>query len=307
MKSKNRPLDMPYSPDQSYRDWKTWGEFLGTGRIADQFKLFKPYKDAKKIIQKYKFLNNQEYFKFTQTKDFKNLNIPHSPNNTYNRKKYNYAWEGWGEFLGSGNYQSIKKLYSFKKAKLFARSLNLKSSKDWSTYAKNNTLPDGMPVAIHGFYSKNKKWKGLPEFLGSNSRDPKKVSESFVKYHEAKKIIKNYKILNTKDWKIFSTSGKRPEIVPAAPDRFYKNKGWKGWGDFLSSNLVSGRKYNDYLTFEKIKNEIKKFNLKDERSWRKFKKTSDFKNYYPRNPDKFYKKQWKGFPDFLGRERYSRK
>ena len=51
-----KPKDMPVSPDYGYKfkGWKNWGDFFGTGRVADQFK----WKEAvaieqiKKIVKK---------------------------------------------------------------------------------------------------------------------------------------------------------------------------------------------------------------------------------------------------------------
>ena len=54
-----------------------------------------------------------------------------------------------------------------------------------------------------------------------------------VEYEEAKKIIREFRIKSSVTWREFVKSDKMPKIIPANPDRGYKNKGWKGWADFL--------------------------------------------------------------------------
>jgi len=35
------------------------------------------------------------------------------------------------------------------------------------------------------------------------------------------------------EWEKYCKSGNKPKNVPASPQYVYKNKGWKGWPDFL--------------------------------------------------------------------------
>ena len=42
-----RPSDLPVNPDVIYRsEWRGWGAFLGTGRIADQDRKFRSYSET---------------------------------------------------------------------------------------------------------------------------------------------------------------------------------------------------------------------------------------------------------------------
>jgi predicted helicase len=231
-RSKNFPKDIPTQPGQVYKkEFEGMGIFLGTGRIADHLKTFISYKKAKKIATSLNLKSATDYYSFAKTNKFKKLNMPHSPNNTYKRLG---LWEGWGKFLGTGNI-SKGDYWSFNKAKKFIRKLKLNSVSEWSKYCKENKLPFGMPVAIHHVYSKHKNWKGFPNFSGSKSVDPKEISRNFYTYIEAKEFMKKFKLNNVTEWKNKYLKIRNKKI-PAAPDRIYKNKGWKGWPDFLSNS-----------------------------------------------------------------------
>jgi hypothetical protein len=46
---------------------------------------------------------------------------------------------------------------------------------------------------------------------------------------------------------------------------------------------------------------VKLFKIKNLKEWHKFSK-SERPNFIPSNPQKFYKSEWKGWADFLGKE-----
>ena len=124
---RNKKNQFPNKPSEYYKkEWKGWGDFLGTGKIADQNLIFKSYQEAKKIIFKFKIQNVKEYRKFVKTKKFQKLNIPKHPNQTYTRQN---KWKGWGDFLGTGNIYKGN-YWSFFKARRFVRKLKLNSVRE---------------------------------------------------------------------------------------------------------------------------------------------------------------------------------
>lgn len=85
--------------------------------------------------------------------------------------KYKEEWEGWGEFLGSGNeFRAINKSYNnpvyipFWEAAKWVHTLELDNSKSWAMYCKENKLPDGVPrypeKAYKGQFEGWGKWLG---------------------------------------------------------------------------------------------------------------------------------------------------
>ena len=129
----------------------------------------------------------------------------------------------------------------------------------------------------------------------------------FKNFDEAKKIVKSFNINTAKEWKKFCKSSKFPNYLPKAPDGTYKEK-WKGWGDFLGTGNIStknkGYNYLDrYLPYEEAKQIAKKEKIKKLVQWNKFVKSSKFPKNLPKAPQHLYKKEWKGWPDFLGKKK----
>ena len=51
-KSDDRPVDIPAKPSRTYKkEWIGWGDFLSTGRIANQNKKYRSFKDARKFAR----------------------------------------------------------------------------------------------------------------------------------------------------------------------------------------------------------------------------------------------------------------
>jgi hypothetical protein len=56
LKEKKVPTGIPSSPEDKYKrtgEWISWGDFLGTGTIADQKKIFLNYEEARNYLKKY--------------------------------------------------------------------------------------------------------------------------------------------------------------------------------------------------------------------------------------------------------------
>ena len=86
-KSGEKPNDVPSSPKNSYKkDFKGCGDFLGSGTIANQDKVFRPYKEAREFVQALNLKNYGEWEKYCKSGD-KPDDIPSAPWNTYKEWK----------------------------------------------------------------------------------------------------------------------------------------------------------------------------------------------------------------------------
>ena len=91
------PKNMTSNPMKVYKkQWKGMGDFLGTGRIADQNKTFFSFKKSKFIVSKLKFKNATEYYNQKKLKKISDK-IPFNPDLIYKRTN---EWKGWPDFLG---------------------------------------------------------------------------------------------------------------------------------------------------------------------------------------------------------------
>ena len=57
-----------------------------------------------------------------------------------------------------------------------------------------------------------------------------------MSYAEARAFAQSFKFKSQKEWFAFAKTPLKPEDIPAGVARVYKDKGWKGWKDFLGSN-----------------------------------------------------------------------
>jgi predicted helicase len=171
IKTKNFPKNIRRDVRGYKKDWKDWGDFLGTGSISPHLKknYYRQYKDAKKYAQSLKLTGWKEWRKHTKSNNFPK-DIPKEPS-VYKQ------FEGIGLFLGTGK-RSLSKSVRFQiydKAKKYAQSINIKSRKEWGQHTKSKNFPKDLPFAIEHYY-KNKGWKSWPDFLGTDRKPRRKKS-----------------------------------------------------------------------------------------------------------------------------------
>ncbi|MDH3203339.1 MAG: hypothetical protein OEL81_01510 [Nitrosopumilus sp.] len=147
------PKGIPRDPRKSYKkEFSSWGEFLGTGKIANQNREFLSYKEAKKQIQKLKVSTLRQWQKKVKEGSIPK-NIPTLP-----PRKYKKEWISWGDFLGTQNkaprdidylpFDQAKKLYQ-----KIAKENNIKTLIQWEEYLKTHKLPQNLPRQPQTAYS----------------------------------------------------------------------------------------------------------------------------------------------------------
>jgi hypothetical protein len=96
-KSGKRPNDVPGNPGKIYIDagWISMGDWLGTGRIADQLRKYRPFKKARAFAQSLK-LNSKAKWKLYCESGKKPNDIPNAPPWVYAEE----GWKGFGDWLG---------------------------------------------------------------------------------------------------------------------------------------------------------------------------------------------------------------
>jgi len=226
-KSVKRPNDIPSNPNFSYKkEWISWGDFLGTGYIAQRYRQYQPFKQAIKFVHSLGFKSYREWLVYCKSGK-KPKDIPAYPSGYYKNK----GWTNTSDWLGTHNEDYPKKEYrSFKDAKKFVRSLKLKGAKNsWGEYSKSGKRPNDIPSNPNLPYKK--EWKGWGDFIGTGNVHPALKSASWLPFPEAKKVyrelIKKYKI---KNWRTFAKKHKKlleKLNLPARPDLIYtKEKVW---------------------------------------------------------------------------------
>ncbi|MEI7987369.1 MAG: hypothetical protein WCI55_17235, partial [Armatimonadota bacterium] len=239
------PSDIPKNPQGTYagKGWIGYGDWLGTGNIADQFRQFIPFTKARAFVRGLTLKNVSEWRAFCRgnLSEKGNLpsDIPAAPMRTYAGK----GWKGMGDWLGSGNIAPTqRKFRSFKDARTFARSLGLKRQSEWFEFRKGSLyekgiLPADVPAAPEGTYA-NKGWAGYGDWLGTG-----KVANQDLKFRsflKARAFARSLRIKNGREWRKYCAGkmrdkGTRPQSIPSNPNLTYAGAGWSGMSDWLGT------------------------------------------------------------------------
>lgn len=95
-KGGNRPATIPAAPDKAYHEFESWGEFLGTGRIANQNKEYWNYEQAKTFL---KPLGIRSFVHFKELYTIENIPVE-IPKNPIAHYKKQGTWKGYPDFFG---------------------------------------------------------------------------------------------------------------------------------------------------------------------------------------------------------------
>ena len=107
VKSGKKPENIPSFPPQTYYEqWKGWGDWLGTGTVANWDKKFTTYDAAKKIARNYKIHNAAKWREFSKSSK-RPSNIPTAPERVYKKEWKSYA--DWLDKKQSGGNKDLKK------------------------------------------------------------------------------------------------------------------------------------------------------------------------------------------------------
>ena len=246
-------------------------------------KKYRPFKEARKFVHSLKLKSGawQDYCKSGKRPD----DIPPYPDKVYKNK----GWISRGDWLGTGYVQPSKRLYrSFKEARKYVQSLELKNTTVWNRYCTSGKKPDDIPTSPHKIYAK--EWKGWKYFIGNE----------FLSCKEAGKFLRKQGITSQPQYEQWCKDGKRPNFIPATPSKTYKLKGtWNGWGDFLGTGRIADQiKATKYLPWPEAKKEYqklaKKYGLIGLSDWNRFQKTHKNlldKLNIPANPWQTYTKE----------------
>jgi superfamily II DNA or RNA helicase len=188
------------------------------------------------------------------------------------------------ESVGRANWRA------FDEARVFARGLNLKATREWRDYCKSGKKPPDIPAKPAEVYA-NRGWVGFSDWLGTG-----RLWQPFSK---ARAFVRKLGLKSYTEWEDYTKSGNKPADIPSAPFAVYANAGWIGMGDWLGTGLIDPR-LRQYRPFNKARTFVRDLALKSVSEWSDYcashKKPADI----PMHPDRRYAKEWIGWGDWLG-------
>jgi hypothetical protein len=248
-------------------------------------KQYRDFESAREFAQSLGLKNQKEWREYCKSGN-KPDDIPQKVERTYKND-----FKGFGDWLGTGTIAPRNQAFrSFKDARDFVRALNLKGTKEWQEYCKSGNKPDDIPSAPHGTY-KN-KFKGSGDWLGTGR------TRDWRSFEEAREFARSLNLKGYKEWQEYCKSGNKPGDIPCNPNTTYK-KDFKGMRDFVGNETVAPQD-RVFHPYKEAREFVKLLNLKTQKEWQEYCKSGNKPDDIPSAPPTTYKKDWKGWGEFLG-------
>ena len=278
MKNIKFPHNIPKDPGDTYKNkgWISFGDWLGTGRIATQNTIFLPFEEARKFARSLNLKTNTEWKEYVKS-SHRPAEIPYSPWVVYK----NEGWISFADWLGA---EEIVDFSSFESAREFARSLKFDSKKEWGEYSKSGDKPCNIPGDPSDTY-KGKGWVSWGDWLGTGR--VASYNMIYRPFPEAREFVHSLNLKNQNEWRIYSKSDKKPNDIPASPDRHYKHNGWLSFGDWLGTKIISNMK-KVFLPFSMARKLAQSLNFKSHAEWIRYCNNGKKPNNIPTHPHVFY-------------------
>jgi len=200
----------------------------------------------------------------------------------------------------------------FADAREFARSLGLETAKDWVAFAGGKlpelgVLPADIPRAPQRVYKK-KGWVHWGDWLRTGTVAPR--PRRFRPFEEAREFARSLGLRSDAEWRAFCrgdmpSKGTRPADIPTNPGVSYRDKGWRGLGDWLGTGNVAPQ-LRSFRPFDEAREFARTLGLRSEAEWMAFCR-GEMPNKgtrpadIPWAPRQTYRhKGWRGLGDWLG-------
>jgi len=157
-KTNERPKDIPADPASSYKakGWNGWIDWLGTDRVSTKGREYRTFEKARDFSRLLKLRNSNEWYEWSKS-DERPLDIPSNPREVY----FDKGWSGMADWLGNT-------ILPFTEAREYARSLEMKVTEEWNTWAKTDKRPSNIPADPRHAYT-GKGWIGMSDWLGNQT------------------------------------------------------------------------------------------------------------------------------------------
>jgi len=147
-KSGNKPYNIPSNPNKAYIDeFISSGDWLGTNKVANQYREYLPFKEAHKIVLSLGLKNQKEWNEYSKTK----------------------SWNDWlvtKHYLDIPSYERIGYV-SYSEAVDYLKQLGLRNSREYFDFIKSKKCKIKLPSSPSNIY-KDYGWTNWLDYLNSH-------------------------------------------------------------------------------------------------------------------------------------------
>ena len=228
-KSGQRPSDIPSLPSSVYRNggWISWSDWLGSERVA-----WRTFTDGRALARGLELKTQREWYAWSKSGQ-RPSDIPGNPHKTY----CDDGWISWPDWLIGSEGRVLAKWKSFTEGRVYARGLELKSSKEWHAWSKSGQRPSTIPSDPARAYRDN-GWISMPDWLGYGKG--RVFAKDMLPFAAGREYAQKLKLGSKREWKEWSKSGQRPFNIPSDPNKVYCDDGWISYPDWLGYGLEGG-------------------------------------------------------------------
>jgi hypothetical protein len=148
----------------------------------------------------------------------------------------------------------------------------------------------------------------MGDWLGTGTIAPR--FRVYLPFEKARAFVHSLNLKSGSEWQKFCKGqlpekGTLPNDIPVSPRQTYKEKGWRGLGDWLGTGTIASQ-LREFLPFEEARAFVHTLHLKSGAEWQMFCKgqlpgKGKLPPDIPANPHNTYAtKGWKGMGDWLG-------
>jgi hypothetical protein len=192
---------------------------------------------------------------------------------------------------------------SFEAARTFARTLKLKTQKEWYAYSKSGKRPSNIPSNPQTVY-RDSGWISMPDWLGYEGKEGM-AKGGALSFEAARTFARTLKLAGWKEWQEYRKSGKRPSNIPGSPNEVYRDAGWVSMPDWLGYGIGKQQKkkmtQGGALSFEAARTFVRTLKLAGQKEWQEYSKSDKRPSNIPSTPHATYRDAgWVSMPDWLG-------
>ena len=116
------------------------------------------------------------------------------------------------------------------------------------------------------------------------------MKKKFRSFKDARKFVHTLNLKSVAEWRKFTKTTKKPDDIPATPDKSYKNKGWIGFGDWLGTGMIAPQ-LRQYRSFTEARKHVHSLGFKTHQQWKEYCKSGKKPDDIPSNPWDVYEKE----------------
>lgn len=227
---------------------------------------------------------------------------------------YAQEFPGWHEFLREPLPRRTRErsFLPYERAQEIVRAAGITSRLQYEQARRAGKLPRGLPALPPAHYVE--EWEGWPEFVGKEARRSVKPGAA-MPFEQARELARAQGFRSQVDFQRWVFSDDFPPGMPRSPYVVYRDRGWKGWPDFLGIDSVQGRRrlieegrgsdgathLPETATFSAARRYVRELHLNSIFDYRRWANSGLRPEHIPESPEVVYQNTgWKGWPNFLG-------